>query len=1019
MRKFILSFPKILVFIIIAFFSPIFSEISAQISFTNAGVGGGGALFSPSINPNNKNNFSLACDMSQVFVTNDWGKSYDQIHYNQIQASHHSKICFTKDPNIVYCVSNANDLTFPMLSRDAGKTFKQCAGYASIQEALHGIWVDYDYPERLIVSQYGAVFLSNDSGKTFETIHVASDPGTGVVVGGVFFDQENIIIGTNDGILVSTNWGDTFTDETPSGLPSTEHIWSFTAMSNSKDYTYYFLTANQGTYWAGMFDDDPSAYVTWNSGTNSFEALCKSAYSYNPTTKVLKKLTTAFNSDIQYPMWIKGAELSYDEANSGVVYIAGSSSSYAPIVRKSVDFGKTWQDVFITTNNQNIYTGWSGQGGDRAWSYGEVALGFTVCPNDNNRLIMTDFGFAHTSSDGGATWHQAYTAKSNNLNTVITPKQSQSSIGLENTTSWQIVWSDANNMFACFSDIKGIRSTDAGKSWSFDYLGHNANSMYRIAQSDNGTMIAASSNIHDMYQSTRLADNILDANDGEGKLIYSTDKGASWSLLKLFSHPVFWVEIDPNNQKTAYASVIHYNNGSGIGGVYKTTDLDKLSAATWTKLANPPRTEGHPACLKVLKNGNLLATYSGRRDSKGKFTASSGLFLYDNSKSTWTDLSHDGMKYWCKDVIIDPTDASQATWYVCVFGGWGGGANNLGGIYRTTNSGANWTRIWNNDRVSSITFDPKLNNGKSKAYITTEQSGLWTCENIKDASPVFTNIPEYKFRQPERVFFNPYNTNQMWVTSFGNGLKSYTAQKDPTNYTISASANTNGKISPSGDIIVNQGDSRTFIITANQDFVIDSLEVDAVKIAPVDTYTFSNITTNHTIVANFKAKTTNTYTISSKANAHGTINPQGNLVVAEGESKTYTITPDNTYKIDSIEIDGNKIAPQSEYTFSNIKANHSIVANFSSISSIELSKDKTIETLFRIENDKLILTNELLNQENNDLIYSYDLVNMEGKKFPIKLIENSFDISNLASGVFYFSIQIGAKLYNQSFVIAR
>jgi hypothetical protein len=37
--------------------------------------------------------------------------------------------------------------------------------------------------------------------------------------------------------------------------------------------------------------------------------------------------------------------------------------------------------------------------------------------------------------------------------------------------------------------------------------------------------------------------------------------------------------------------------------------------------------------------------------------------------------------------------------------------------------------------------------------------------------PTWTLVASYPFRQPERVFFNPYNQNEMWVTSFGNGMK--------------------------------------------------------------------------------------------------------------------------------------------------------------------------------------------------------------------------------------------------------
>jgi hypothetical protein len=39
-------------------------------------------------------------------------------------------------------------------------------------------------------------------------------------------------------------------------------------------------------------------------------------------------------------------------------------------------------------------------------------------------------------------------------------------------------------------------------------------------------------------------------------------------------------------------------------------------------------------------------------------------------------------------------------------------------------------------------------------------------------------VTTYPFQQPERVFFNPYNLIEMWVTSFGNGMK--TATVTPT-----------------------------------------------------------------------------------------------------------------------------------------------------------------------------------------------------------------------------------------------
>ncbi len=411
-------------------------------------------------------------------------------------------------------------------------------------------------------------------------------------------------------------------------------------------------------------------------------------------------------------------------------------------------------------------------GGDRGWSYGECPFGFDVAATNANRVIFGDYGFVHKTADGGQTWQQAYvaTADQHPAGQSTPAKQSYHSVGLENTTCWQVHWANATTLFAAYSDIKGIRSTDGGQTWSFNYTGLNANTTYRLAQHPNGTLYAATSNIHDMYQSTRLADNILDNADAEGKLLYSGDNGATWQLLHAFGHPVFWIALDPNNPNRAYASVIHYNGGTGAGGVYRTDNLQAGGASTWTLLPDPPRTQKHPAALVVLNDGQLLATYSGRRNAGGAFTNSSGVFLYNPAGNSWADRSDPGQYYWTKDVVIAPGDPAQNTWYAGVFSGWGGAPNGLGGLYRTTNRGQSWTKLTATqfDRVTSVTFNPS--NAK-QAYLTTEQQGLWVTGDITVANPVFTPVEHYDYRQPERVFFNPYKPAEIWVTSFGNGMR--------------------------------------------------------------------------------------------------------------------------------------------------------------------------------------------------------------------------------------------------------
>ncbi|MEO6304998.1 MAG: T9SS type A sorting domain-containing protein [Bacteroidia bacterium] len=732
-------------------------SIAQPASFASKGIGGGGALFAVSINPANNSEYYISCDMGELFHSTNFGNSYNQVHFSQLIGGHNSKVCFTSSFGLLYSVSYANNMVQPMKSTDNGITWSILAGNPDNTEETFSIDADYNNPSRVIISYYGEIYFSGNGGTTFTSIHTATNTGAGNVVGGVFFDGNSIYIGTNDGVLVSTNAGTSFSVAAITGIPAGERIWSFAGAKVGPTTRFFCITGATANVYVGVVGSD---YYQFASGVYAVD--------YGAGNWV-SKVTTGMNLTNDFPMFVGMAG---NDINT--VYLAGSDNNSYPNVLKTTNAGTGWSHVFNTATNQNIITGWSGNGGDRNWGYGECAFGVAVAPNNSQSVIFGDFGFMHKTNNGGTSWSQGYVDPTGqhpaNANTPL--NQSYQSVGIENTTCWQVAWANATNMFSCFSDIRGVRSTDGGTSWSFNYTGHTANSMYRIAQHPtNGTLFAGTSGIHDMYQSTRLADAQLDATDASGKIIYSTNSGATWQNIKVFNHPVFWVALDPNNANRAYASVIHYSGGSGVGGIYVTSDLNNLGTSTWTLLPNPPRTEKHPASIVVLNDGKMVATYSGRRTSAGAFTASSGVFIYNPATNSWTDVSHTGMYYWTKDIVIDPNDPLQNTWYAGVYSGWGGPASGLGGLYKTTNRGTSWVKLTNTsliDRVASCTFNP---NNANQIFMTTETNGLWVSNNINAATPTFSMVQSYHFQQPERVFFNPFNNTEMWVTSFGNGMK--------------------------------------------------------------------------------------------------------------------------------------------------------------------------------------------------------------------------------------------------------
>ncbi|MCX6345737.1 MAG: M6 family metalloprotease domain-containing protein, partial [Armatimonadetes bacterium] len=79
---------------------------------------------------------------------------------------------------------------------------------------------------------------------------------------------------------------------------------------------------------------------------------------------------------------------------------------------------------------------------------------------------------------------------------------------------------------------------------------------------------------------------------------------------------------------------------------------------------------------------------------------------------------------------------------------------------------------------------------------------------------------------------------------------SITFKPAPT-FTITASSDANGTISPTGAVIVTQGNNQTFTIAANSGYRVSRVLVDGVNVGAVTTYTFSNVIVAHTISAEF------------------------------------------------------------------------------------------------------------------------------------------------------------------------
>ncbi|KAF0128257.1 MAG: hypothetical protein FD155_3357, partial [Bacteroidetes bacterium] len=119
--------------------------------------------------------------------------------------------------------------------------------------------------------------------------------------------------------------------------------------------------------------------------------------------------------------------------------------------------------------------------------------------------------------------------------------------------------------------------------------------------------------------------------------------------------------------------------------------------------------------------------------------------------------------------------------------------------------------------------------------------------------------------------------------------------------TITSISGDGGTINPSGTIMVYYGESQHFVITANEGYGIANVLVDGVSVGTVGSYTFSNVTANHTIAASFNLLT---YTLTASAGTGGSISPQGTITVNYGGSQTFNITANTGYEIANVLVDG-------------------------------------------------------------------------------------------------------------------
>ena len=204
-----------------------------------------------------------------------------------------------------------------------------------------------------------------------------------------------------------------------------------------------------------------------------------------------------------------------------------------------------------------------------------------------------------------------------------------------------------------------------------------------------------------------------------------------------------------------------------------------------------------------------------------------------------------------------------------------------------------------------------VNSGASQSFTIAANAGYHVADVLVDAVSVGA-VESYDFTD---------------VTANHTISATFAADTTPT-YTITASAGVNGSVTPSGVVTVNSGASQSFTIAADAGYHVADVLVDGVTVGAVGSYDFTDVTANHTISATFADDATEPYTITASAGANGSVMPLGIVAVNPGASQSFTIAANAGYHVADVLVDAVSVGAVESYDFTDVMANHTIMASF-------------------------------------------------------------------------------------------
>ncbi|MFH0825297.1 MAG: DUF2163 domain-containing protein [Pseudomonadota bacterium] len=315
------------------------------------------------------------------------------------------------------------------------------------------------------------------------------------------------------------------------------------------------------------------------------------------------------------------------------------------------------------------------------------------------------------------------------------------------------------------------------------------------------------------------------------------------------------------------------------------------------------------AAITLSETGNVLATATNTawKSVRGENGKSTGKWYFE------VKILYAGVY---QLVGVGTASASLSTFVGNDTHGWGYYAINGKKVY-DTNTEVTYGATFTADDIVGVLVD--FDDGSLTFYKNNVSQGV---AFTGLSGPLFPMYSPYTLNNAGRI----YSTAAALNYSPPAGATAWD-DTPATSHTITASAGANGSIDPTGEVEVDTGEDQPFAIAADEGYHVDDVLVDDVSVGAVESYTFEDVTDDHTIEASFAANAS--HTISAIASPHGTISPAGDTVVAYGGSQLYSISPDEGYMVGGLLVDLiDQGALLESYLFEDVTEDHTISPAF-------------------------------------------------------------------------------------------